>query len=209
MACRRIAGRCLVIAGMLFCSTPNPTSVADYAPPRAGQIQKPADTVGVLFTAFSRCQQKLHEHERWRIAGAIHRESQRYGYDPLFVLAMVQVESACSPTARSSEGAVGLIQVKPSTARAVAEEAGLRWLGAAMLRKPVVNVQLGLRYLAHLEQRFQDPYLALAAYCLGPKRVRRMRRQRARHTAYVKKVIARYEDLLDEQLAARDHQQPG
>jgi soluble lytic murein transglycosylase len=91
---------------------------------------------------------------------------------------------------------VGLIQVRPSIARAVAEEAGLRWPGAHMLTKPLFNVHVGLQYLSQLEKQFGDPMLAVAAYNLGPKRVRRMPRYHARRTTYVRKVLSRYEALL-------------
>jgi len=158
--------------------------------------------VAMLFRAVSRCRPSLPERERWQIAGVIHRESQRWGYDPLFVVAMADVESSCSPTARG-RGGVGLIQLKPSTARAVAKAAGLRWRGSAMLTKPVVNVQLALRYLAELETRFRDPHLAIAAYNLGPKRVARMPQQRARTAQYVRKVLERYEANLTRHRAER------
>jgi soluble lytic murein transglycosylase-like protein len=64
------------------------------------------------------------------------------------------------------------------------------------LRTPALNLHLGLRYLSQLEKRFRDPYLAIAAYNLGPTRVARMPRHRARRADYVRKVLARYETLL-------------
>jgi soluble lytic murein transglycosylase-like protein len=159
-------------------------------------VQQPSNPVGTLFAALSGCRRGLSERERWRIAGVIHRESQRYGYDPLFVVALAAVESTCLPTARSPQGALGLIQLRPSVARAVALDAGLRWQGAGMLTKPLFNVHIGLRYLTQLEKRFGDPYVAMAAYNLGPTRVAGMSRHRARTTQYVQKVLSRYETLL-------------
>ena len=164
--------------------------------PRPVRVERRSYPVSTLFAALSGCRASLSERERWRVAGVIHHESQRYGYDPLFVVALAAVESTCLPTARSRHGAVGLIQLRPSVARAVAQDAGLRWRGAQMLTKPLFNVHLGLRYLTQLEKRFGDPYLAVAAYNLGPKRVARMPRQRARATEYVQKVLSRYEALL-------------
>jgi soluble lytic murein transglycosylase-like protein len=153
--------------------------------------------VNAVFVALSRCRRALPERDRWRIAGVIHRESERHGYDPLFVLAMADVESACSPTARSPKGAVGLIQVHPTTVRVVAATAGPH--DARMLTTPSFNVQVGLRYLAQLERRFGDPYLAMAAYNLGPSRVARMPRHHARRAEYVRKVLSRYQELLAQQ----------
>ncbi|HVO26617.1 MAG TPA: transglycosylase SLT domain-containing protein [Candidatus Margulisiibacteriota bacterium] len=163
---------------------------------RPARVARPSNPVGTLFAALSQCRRGLSERERWRIAGVIHRESQRYGYDPLFVVALAAVESTCLPTARSRHGAVGLIQIRPSVARAVAQDAGVRWRGDHMLTKPLFNVHLGLRYLTQLEKRFGDPYLAMAAYNLGPTRVSGMSRHRAKTTQYVQKVLSRYETLL-------------
>jgi soluble lytic murein transglycosylase len=150
----------------------------------------------VVYTALSRCGSRLSDDQRSHIAAVIVDESNRHGYDPLFVQAIVEVESTCRPAARSQAGAVGLIQVKPSTARAVAERNGMNWEGSGALTRPAFNVQVGLQYLAQLEERFQDSYLAVAAYNLGPTRVADMPRQRARDTKYVRKVMSRYESLL-------------
>jgi len=72
----------------------------------------------------------------------------------------------------------------------------MHWRGDDMLTKPLFNVHLGLRYLTQLEKQFGDPYLAMAAYNLGPKRVSGMSRHQARTTQYVQKVLSRYEALL-------------
>ncbi len=163
---------------------------------------RPTSLVEDVFDALSQCQASLPEKERWRIAGAIHHESRRHGYDPLFVMALIQVESGCSPTARGEQGAVGLTQLKPSTARAVAKETGVPWTGGETLTHPVLNVQLGLAYLSKLERQFRDPYLAMVAFNKGPARVAGMTRQRARGAKYVRRVLSRYEDLTDEASAA-------
>ena len=192
---RSTVGYCrLLVAIAMFGIAPN--AIGSLEPPRARSAEPVANPIAMLARALSQCGGELSEHQRWHIAGAIHQESQRHGYDPLFILAMVEVESACSPKARSHDGAVGLIQVKPSVARAVAEEAGLRWRGARTLLQPAFNLHIGVRYLAQLERRYGDPRIAVAAYNLGPKRVGRISRAQARGVRYVRKVLARYEELL-------------
>ena len=160
-----------------------------------------AETRARLFAAVSRCGSSLSDPQRRRIAEAVHREAERHGYDPLFVMAMIEVESTCSPTANGSYGAVGLTQIKPSTARAIAKELGVAWEGASTLVQPSLNVRLGVGYLAKLEQQLGDPYLAIVAYNQGPGRVSGMTRQHAQRDRYVKKVLARYEGLLLEPTA--------
>jgi soluble lytic murein transglycosylase-like protein len=80
----------------------------------------------------------------------------------------------------------------------MAEETGLAWRGPKTLDDGVVNVRLGVRYLWSLEERFDDPHLAIAAYNLGPTRVARMPRQRAQRAQYVQRVLARYDDLVEQ-----------
>jgi len=186
---------------IVFSLSAQTTALADSVPTTQSREQA-SNPVSDLFNALSRCQAPLSESERWRLAGAIHQESRRHGYDPLFVMAMIQVESGCSPTARGERGGVGLVQIKPSTARAVARDAGLPWLGSETLTRPAVNVELALLYLAQLEQQFGDPYLAMVAFNRGPGRVGHMSPQRAQGARYVKKILARYEDLTDEAAAA-------
>jgi soluble lytic murein transglycosylase-like protein len=151
-----------------------------------------------IVRGLSLCSATLTQDERWRLAGIIHDESQRRGYDPLFVVAMIQIESGCLRTARGpGDGdGVGLIQIQPSTARAVAREADLPWHGDHTLTRPAVNVRLALEYLSRLEERFRDPLVAMAAYNMGPNRVAQMSPQRARGAGYVRKILARYEQLL-------------
>lgn len=194
MARSTVAFRGVLIAIAVFGVVPNATgSVQPAAVRPAARVVNP---VAMLARALADCGSRLSPNERWRIAGAIHQESQRHGYHPLFILAMVQVESTCSPKARSQDGALGLIQVKPSVGRAVAEDAGLRWRGARTLKQPAFNLHIGVRYLAQLQRHFVDPRIAVAAYNLGPNRVAHMPAARARQAAYVRKVLAAYEDLL-------------
>jgi len=167
----------------------------------AAEAAEVAVTRGQLFAAVSRCRPSLSEGLRWRIADAVHHESKRHGYDPLFVMALVEVESTCSPTANSSRGAVGLTQIKPSTAREVAKGLGVPFAGRSSLVQPRLNVRLGLSYLSQLERKFGDPYVAMAAYNLGPRKAARMSRSHAKRARYVKKILARYEGLLVEHAA--------
>jgi len=191
---------CAVIAG--------PASVTTATLPAEGPLgattdsvraDDAAETLNALYDAVSRCGRSLREKDRRSIANIVFRESNEHGYDPLFVLALIQVESRCIPHARSSRGAVGLIQIKPSTAREVAKQTGEKWKGEQALTQPAINVRLGVRYLSDLEEQFDDPYLAMAAFNLGPARVAGMSRHAARRARYVRKVLARYEDLLSEQ----------
>ncbi len=181
----------------LFSSRPIPQQATEPQAAKVPSSPKTA-TVATVYDVLTRCRASLPEGERWRLAGTIHQESRRYGYDPLFVAAMIDVESSCKPTARGTHGAVGLIQIRPATAKAMAAETGIPWRGDATLRDGALNVRIGIRYLWTLEERFDDPRIAIAAYNLGPTRVAQMSRHRARNAKYVQRVLGRYQDLVEQ-----------
>lgn len=90
------------------------------------------------------------------------------GLDQFLVLALVRQESAFNEKARSRAGAVGLMQVMPSTARLF----GVPLRKRRHLYHPDTNVKVGSRYFAELIRRYEgDTELALAAYNAGPLRV--------------------------------------
>lgn len=157
----------------------------------------PQDPVGTVAAALTACPNPLGREQRWALARVIQEESAQHGYDPLFITALVQVESGCRPSVRGG-GAIGLTQLLPSTARGVAPRAGVRWRGPSTLTDPEDNVRIGVRYLSELEAMLDCPYRAVAAYNMGPAPVLRMSTSRARRVGYVRKVLNRYEHLRDE-----------
>lgn len=98
------------------------------------------------------------------LLGLIDREARRQGLDPRLVRSVVQAESAWDPAAVSTKGAMGLMQLMPTTARALAVNRPFQ---------PGENVRGGTVYLKRLLDRFGDVRLALAAYNAGPEAVKR------------------------------------
>jgi soluble lytic murein transglycosylase len=114
----------------------------------------------------------LTPEEETHLAAHVDQCSRSYGFDPLLVLAIIQVESSFGPRAISSKGACGLMQVKPSTARAEATRLGWEWAGDHNLFKPALNVRVGIEYLSKLVSKFGSVEKALIAYNHGETAVR-------------------------------------
>jgi len=93
------------------------------------------------------------------------------GLQPSFVLAVIEHESGFRSHAISPAGAKGLMQLLPATARVMGNKLGIDVPhGGPNLHDPVVNVTLGMHYLAELQDQFESLASTLAAYNLGPKR---------------------------------------
>lgn len=91
-----------------------------------------------------------------------------YGVDPFLLAAVAKVESGFNPDACSDVGAVGLMQVMPSTADWAAEQMGFDDFHVDLLYQPEVNLLIGSWYLSNLLQEFDgDVVAALAAYNAG------------------------------------------
>src|SRR5258708_37240409 len=86
-----------------------------------------------------------------------------YKCDPLWVMAIIKVESGFMPGALSHRGAVGLMQLLPSTAKDIAPEVGIQVVNDEDLKDPDTNLHLGVYYLSKLEQMYPDDDIAVLA----------------------------------------------
>lgn len=109
-------------------------------------------------------------------ADVVGKYSEEYRIDPFLVVAIMRVESSFDPQAHSHQGALGLMQVMPSTAQEVAS--GVDGLDLSDpekdLLRPEINVRIGIMYLDDLRRQFGDDWpVILAAYNGGRGRVDR------------------------------------
>lgn len=110
---------------------------------------------------------------RW--VEALQSAAAEAGVEPWLVAAVARQESTFAAHAESSRGALGVLQLLPSTARGHARALGL---GADPdLRDPELNIRLGARELARLRRGFGALEPTLAAYNAGETRVRGWWRQ--------------------------------
>lgn len=151
-----------------------------------------------IFEILSRFRTGLSESQEKKLASFIHEESRRYGFDPELIIAVISTESSFYNWAISPKGAVGLMQLIPTTGKQVAEMNEIVWHGKDPLFDPFLNIRLGIHYLWMLYLKFGDIHLALTAYNHGPGRVIRwLKAGEIIPTGYVEKVLSYYEQFLN------------
>ena len=98
--------------------------------------------------------------------------AKEYDLDPYLVCGVIFTESAFRPEAKSSVGALGLMQLMPATGLEEAELLEIEGVTEKRLTEPALNIRLGCTYLRKLLDEFGTESVALAAYNAGPGRVR-------------------------------------
>lgn len=111
-------------------------------------------------------------------AGMVEAAARRHGLDPNLLFAVMRVESVYQRRILSHAGAIGLMQIMPSTGHRLAYLAGRENFTTAELLDPAINLDLAAFYLASLIRRFEGRLpLAIAAYNGGPQNVRKWLRE--------------------------------
>ncbi len=171
-------------------SIPIPTAQADIEdedfsidlpttpPPESVDIIRPDESEKFRLSSIS----KSVDSKKIPYLDIVLEESAKQGFDPEMTLAVIKKESTFNPKAKSSVGAVGLMQLMPSTAK---------WLGlknTSKLTDPRTNIRYGIKYLRYLFNEFcevpfssmdkstsenQSVKKAIAAYNAGPGNVKK------------------------------------
>jgi soluble lytic murein transglycosylase len=119
--------------------------------------------------------------------------ARNYDLDASLLAAVIEQESKFRADAKSSAGAIGLMQLQPATAKGIAIRTGGSKFVLSDLYDPELNIRYGSWYLHHLMVKYGDERLALAAYNAGQQNVDRWRAagegvQFSETRAYIDKV---------------------
>jgi soluble lytic murein transglycosylase len=122
--------------------------------------------------------------------------ARNYRIDPALLAAVIDAESKFRANAKSSSGAIGLMQLLPSTAHGIAVHTGGSQFETQDLYDPEINVRYGSWYLRHLLDKYGDERTALAAYNAGQDNVDRwMASGSGIRFSETRAYVARVEDL--------------
>jgi soluble lytic murein transglycosylase len=151
-------------------------------------------TIGVAFTYlqgtpgwFDRIRYPLKYEQ------IVRGHARNYRLDPALLAAVIYQESKFRADAKSGSGAIGLMQLRPDTARGIAIRTGGNRFRTQDLYNPEINIRYGSWYLRHLLNKYGDEKTALAAYNAGQQNVDTWRSQGkgiqfAETSAYVDRV---------------------
>jgi soluble lytic murein transglycosylase-like protein len=143
-----------------------------------------------IFNRLSARHTALPERERIALVRTIMYEARAHRLAPSLVVAVIEVESGGYHLAVSHVGAMGLMQLLPSTGEELASRLDIEWKGPDTLFDPNINVRLGTAYLRQLTDQFGSVDTALAAYNWGPGRIgRRLQRGSTVPTRYIEQVM--------------------
>lgn len=143
-----------------------------------------------------------------RLASALIDAANRHQMDPIFLMAVIRQESSFRPEAMGKHGEIGLMQIKPSTARwvlgfendATVSDSHL----ARLLKDPASNVRIGAAYMAKMREAFPGKSQAyLAAYNMGAAKLRDKLESGYQPREYSEKVLSRYVELAGSVVAQK------
>lgn len=132
---------------------------------RQTRYPKKTDDYRLIYYLIKYYNPKLSADKAKVYATTIYFKSREYNVDPYWILAMILQESSLNAKAQSKKGAIGLMQLMPSTARAIG-------VSRSALYNPRTNIIAGIKYFAYLKQYYKgDIKKATIAYNQGLTRV--------------------------------------
>ena len=114
------------------------------------------------FNVYGLVQKKIYKQE---YSEYVNKYAEINRIDPMWIYAIIKVESNFNKEAISSSGAKGLMQLMDNTALDIAKELNIDNFKVDMLYNPEINIMFGTKYFDSLLQKYnKNYYLAIAAY---------------------------------------------
>ncbi|MGD9201036.1 MAG: lytic transglycosylase domain-containing protein [Chitinispirillia bacterium] len=153
--------------------------------------------ISEIIEKFTR--KRLTDEIRASLVDIVYTNSKTFGYDPLLIFAVINVESYFDPNAKGQyrsgkySGAYGLMQLKVATAKEIADFLEIPFNGMDDLFRPEINIPLGIAYLTQMVSLFKSLKLGILAYNQGPGTIRKnLREKNELSINYYTKVLNNY-----------------
>jgi soluble lytic murein transglycosylase-like protein len=147
---------------------------------------------------------RIPQNTLYKLSEFVYTNSTQFGYDPVLLLAVIHIESYFNTKAMGKfrsgtlSGAMGLMQLKLTTAQHVAQQLQLGPLTKEDLLKPEINIVLGVAYLTQLVKQFKSFKLGLLAYNQGPATIiSNLSNKQQLSAQYYRKVLRSYYNLKE------------
>lgn len=125
--------------------------------------------------------------------------SQNHAYDPIFLLAVIKTESSFNFNAVGSAGEIGLMQIKPDTAKWICDKKNIKWKGAKALKDPEYNILVGAFYFKYLKKTLKSQSMKyINAYNMGLASMQRLPSSDLKKHPYFGKVTQNYVSIYSE-----------
>lgn len=144
-------------------------------------VQSERDLAQTRLAAFSTIMERADRHGiSNELSRKIYQAARLHKVPVPIAYRLIARESGFNPEAVSSVGAIGLTQVRPSTARTIEPSVKPR-----ELFRPRTNLRIGFQYLHRMWERFdRDWYRALSSYHQGPTRYARTEQRGSRNISH-------------------------
>ncbi len=175
-----------------------------YSGSLAQKAENISDLQVVIYDNVHKHLPKKFQSQALDLTKTIITEAEAHDLDPVFVMAVIKTESSFNPMARGGHGEIGLMQLKPDTAKWIADQEDIFWHGPSTLENPIQNVKIGVAYLALLREQssgYANKYLS--AYNMGLAKVRRMYKSSKTPKEYSVRVMKNYKDIYKRMVASR------
>jgi soluble lytic murein transglycosylase-like protein len=165
-----------------------PQSSSDDSVTPSENVSNGYSTEGMQQVQNSPMLASVSDDVKTKILDCVKRACEQYNVDPRLVIALMKTESSFNPNAKSSAGAIGLMQLMPETAKSC---------GATNPYDIEQNIFAGVKYLKEMLDRYNGNVdLALAAYNAGPGKVTDKIPDIAETKNHVAEVNKNYQELM-------------
>ena len=150
-----------------------------------------------IYQTVKRNLPKKYQASAHVISRTIIKDAAKYRLDPLIITAVIDGESGFNPQAIGPVGEMGLMQLRPSTAKWIAQKMNVPFYGNVSLLNPVINIRIGMAYLSYLRRELDGygTHVYLAAYNMGIGTVLKFLAKNIQPEIYSRHVMKRYAKL--------------